>query len=261
VEKSKTYTNFYESIKEANMRINNTLVLYDGDPYFVLAVGDHNPDGVFRVYLDPLPTEPNELMAHQMYSIPYTWHDEPGMSRGEKMDKWLDTNDGKKSKVIRKMMNSPKFNKFRPFPLGMQNIDGGVSFIERKPTRFTQQGIMDNMVSVDPIVFQKAERQRFQTSRSFTFYGYEMYNTIKGIYPTADECFARFESGDVGNSAVAFDRNFAFVQGPLSLLYLAYKQDIVGFLPSVADREVRLGREFQHLKEVVAELGVFDKIS
>lgn len=260
MEKSKVYPNFYESIKEARMRIDSTLVLYDEEPYLVLTVCDHNPDGIFRVYLDPLPTQPNELMAHQMYAIPYTWHDEPGMTRGEKMDKWLDSPDGKKSRVIRKMMNSPKFNKFRPFPLGMQNIDGFATFIERKPTRFTQQGIMDNMITVKPITFGEA-KSRGLRRRTFSFYGYEMYNTVKGIYPSADECFARFEAGDVDNDSVAFDRNFAFVQGPLNLVYLAYKDDIVGFLPSVADREVRLGREFQHLKEAVSELGVFYKVS
>lgn len=241
------------------MRIDSTIVLYDDDPYYVLTVCDHKDDGIFRVYLDPLPDETRSHMAHQMHHIPYNWMDEPGRTRGDMMDKWMESEDGKKSGVIRKMMNSPKFNKFRPFPLGMQNVDGGVTFLERKPCRYTQQGLMDNMVSINLIRF--AEERRPMNQRKWAFFGKEMRDTIKGVYPSADECFARFEAGDIDNSGVAFDRNFALVQGPLSLTYMAYKRDIVGFIPSLKDREVRLGREFQHLKEVVSELNIFDKIS
>jgi hypothetical protein len=175
----------------------------------------------------------------------------------------METSDGKGSGVLRKMMNSPKFNKFRPFPLGMQNIDGGATYIERKPCRFTQQGIMETMVSVTPLHFgisDKGGRSPYN-DRMFSFLGPEMYRTVKGLYPSAEECLEQFKEDKIQNKAVGFHRDFAFVRGPLDLLYIAYKTDIVGFVPNLDKSEVKLGRESQHLKELVQELNVFDKVS
>lgn len=253
-----SHVNFYENIKEARMRIDQTTVMYDGEPHFVLCVCDHNPDGVFRVYLDPFRPE-GEDMAINMYSIPFNWHDEPGMTKGDKMDKWLDSTDGKKSGVIRKMMNSPKFNKFRPFPLGMSNTGGRAMYIERKPARYTQQGLTDSMITIHSVDLPDPNER--YPRQSFQFFSHQMYNTIKGIYPSIEECVENMKDDKVANTSVAFHRDFAFVQGPIGITYLAYKSDLVGFLPSLSNREVRLGKSHQYLREVVATLGYFDTIS
>jgi hypothetical protein len=50
--------------------------------------------------------------------------------------------------IIRKTMNSPKFNKFRPFPLGMCNSNGRCYFLERQPLRpKVEQGLIRSMVT------------------------------------------------------------------------------------------------------------------
>jgi hypothetical protein len=43
--------------------------------------------------------------------------------------------------ILRKQMNSPLFNKFRPYPLGMCNTKGQRAYyLERQPNRKTEQG-------------------------------------------------------------------------------------------------------------------------
>lgn len=257
----KEHVNFYENLKEARMRIENTTVLYDGDPYYVLAVTDHKEDDILRVYLDPYRPD-GRPMAVQVCDIPTHWHDEPDMSRGQKMDQWLEkTSEGQDSGVIRKMMNSPKFNRFRPFPLGMYNDGAGSAvYVERKPTRYTQQGLTDQMLMVQrllPVGEGKPQSGRHVVN----FFGAALYNTIKGIYPSIQECVEGFREDKVANTSIAFDRCFALVKGPIGITYIAYKGELVGFLPSLNNKEVRLGREHQHLRELVGNLNYFDTIS
>ena len=48
------YPNFYENLSEANKRLHGTVVLYDGHPYYILAISNHFTDGIMRVYMEPL---------------------------------------------------------------------------------------------------------------------------------------------------------------------------------------------------------------
>ena len=50
------HPNFYENLKEAQMRLLRTVVTYDNEPYYVGAITNHMKDGIFRVYLLPLAT-------------------------------------------------------------------------------------------------------------------------------------------------------------------------------------------------------------
>src|SRR3546814_20877703 len=60
------------------------------------------------------------------------------IERGKRMDNFL--KDNPDCGIIRKNMDSPLFNRFRPFPLGMCNLNGETYFLCRSPTRNTQQG-------------------------------------------------------------------------------------------------------------------------
>lgn len=259
----KKYTNFYENLKEARMRINNTVVMYDGHPHLVLAVSDHKQDGIFRVYLDPFRTD-NEAMAIHKYHMPHTWHDEPECTVGHKMDIFLETADGKNSGVIRKMMNSPLFNNFRPFPLGMCNTKGRALYVERKPVRHTHQGLTEEMLDVSALSLSLGDNSKkslsFGGRQSVPFLNTDFCNTILGVYPSLEECVDKFRTDSVANDSVAFDRNFALVKGPLGVVYLAYKNELVGFLPTLDSREVRLGRN-THLRELVEALNYFHTIN
>jgi hypothetical protein len=197
-------------------------------------------------------------MAMQNYSIPVNWHDEgPGKSRGDKMDQFLEKNP--ESGVLRKMMNSPKFNRFRPFPLGMANIDGNVVYVERQPIRRGSQGLTEMMINQKLMVAPGADGRRV-SYRTVELPSRELGWVIKGDYPDAAECVEALNDPDCTNTGAAFDRRFAFIRGPSNLLFFAYKADVIGVLPTNSLDLVRINPEFNYTKEVVDGLGIFKEI-
>lgn len=249
----KQHVNFYESINEARMRINNTVVLYDGQPYYVLLVSDHKPDGIFRVYLDPVGQE-GGMECQTRTNLPTNTIISPNDNMGVLMDEWIDKNPG--TTILRKKMNSPAFNRFRPFPLGMMNILNTVYYLERQPTRKVEQGLTNGM-----IVSYKLDVGSVQPTNMSDLTGVGMKDTILGLYPSAEECIEALTDPEVANKGAAFNRKFAFLRGPVNTLYLAYKNEVVGFLPNNDLSCVRLGRAFTHTKEAVAELNIFREIN
>lgn len=256
----KKHTNFYETLKEAEMRLLNTIVLYDGKPYYVLAITDHRNDGIFRIYLDDM-THPEGSVLTRFHDIPYEWIPyEPGQpSKGAKLDEWLDKNPDKG--LIRKMMNSPHFNNYRPFPLGMINFGGSVGYLERSPQRHTQQGLTANMVTSETVCLDSnAPRMGRGNTFRYRFLSPETAATIMGDYPSAEECLKNLLNPEIANTAAAFHRLFALVRGPIDTMFLAYKADIVGILCDNNFSRVRVAKEFRHTKELIEGLNLFDKI-
>lgn len=250
----KEYPNFYENIKEAEMRLKDTVVLYDGEPYYVLCICDHKPDGIFRMYLDPIGRK-GGLTINSM-DVPYQyWDNTKFATRGAAMDDWMDKNPD--TRIIRKMMNSPLFNKFRPFDLGMCNVGSGVQYIERSPTRHTQQGLTAQMLSCTVLSIGTDAKRRLGgvhiTSESFR-------DCVVSDYPSISECLDNLKDPKVSNEGAAFHRNFAFVRGPIDTMFLAYKSDIVGLLPYGDLSSVKLSPQFRHVKEAVTELNVFGNV-
>lgn len=250
------HPNFYENIKEADIRLRGTVVLYEGNPYYVLCITDHKPDGIFRMYLDPIGAEKG-MCIHRFHDMPHEMFLEGGESRGSLMDKWMLKYPD--SGLMRKMMNSPEFNRFRPFSLGMVNKSGSVIYLERQPTRHTQQGLTQTMMNqtrlsvAGPIPPGLSRGAVDLVSR-------ELASTIKNEYPTLQECLDNLKDPNITNEGAAFHREFAIMRGPLDTFYLAYKHDIVGILPNSDTSTVRIAQKFSYTKEVVAELNVFSSI-
>ncbi len=92
------HPNFYENLAEAQMRLVNTVVLYDGEPYMVLTIAAHAPDGIFRVYLDPIDWDGKEKKPQTgLHNI-----SQGDSNLGPYMDQWM--KDTKGHRVIRKRM-------------------------------------------------------------------------------------------------------------------------------------------------------------
>lgn len=256
----KKYENFYETVKEAEMRLVNTIVLYDGEPYYVLAITDHKGDGIFRIYLDKLGFSDKGLASRNISGIPYEYYDGNEDSRGKKMDEWLSANPDKG--IIRKFMNSKGFNNYRPFPLGMFNWGGDTYYLERMPQRSTQQGLVASMLKVKLLDLSTAAGQR-QTryTPNIPCYGAEMFDCIMGNYPDPQECLKNLTDPKIGNSAVGFHRNFALIRGPVDTLFLSYKEDPVGVLPDNDFSTLKLSKSFTHVREVVEGLQLFNSIT
>lgn len=259
------HKNFYETINEMSMRITNTLVLYKGVPHYVLAVANHKSDGIFRVYLDPMPSSKTsfKFFEYQEREVPYLNYD-GFCETGVNMDKYLDSH--KSSRIVRKMANSPHFENFRPFPLGFVNsreLGKEAVFTERAPTRHTQQGLTQTMISfclLPNLVSPGSTSQSFSSSNlsaSLTSINNPtLHDTIVGGYPSASEALASTKK----NKACAFHRLFAFCSGPAGSVFLSYKGEIAGMLVSEDLQQVKLSKSYNFLKESVEELNTFQSV-
>lgn len=252
----KEHPNFYENLKEAHIRLRNTVVMYDGEPMYIFAITAHMKDEIFRVYMHPLSSERSQAV---MDCYNYTQNLPPDHpSLGPSLDAVLEAHK-EKCDVLRKHMNSPMFGKFRPFPLGMCNIKGvGVHYVERQPNRHTPQGLTASMLYDTEIT---TARGSIQMPRSqIQLISNEFRNCVLGNYPTPQECLAGIMKPDVVPDSAAFHRQFALIVGPIEMVFLAYKEDIIGMLPNNDFSLLRVGREFKHCREVVQELGLFEDI-
>lgn len=251
-----TYKNFFETLAEARARVGRCIVMYDGQPVYIWAISDHKSDGAFRVYISPI----EEVSAFSgMMGFPGAAYPHNYEMIGQKFDAWMDAN--KTAKLQRKKMDSPLFNKFRPFPLGMVNVKdpnnqtGLAYYVERTPIRpKMEQGLTSGAVFETPVT---AAQNRKQQGHMVNMYSKEFRDCIMGEYPRPREVLEKLSSGLVANESVAFHRNFALVRGPVEILFLAYKGEVVGVLPMSDFNTLKLGKEYRHLKEAVEELNLF----
>lgn len=248
------HPNFYENLEEMHRRLGSTVVTYDGDPFQVVSITNHKSDGIFRIYLWPVQVAFKDANGVSFLQIAQTYpNQDPRL--GPALDKWMEEN--KDSPARRKMANSPAFNKFRPFSLGMMNSNGRASFLERSPERRTQQGLIRQMVEETFLTTDNSPRRNtFQG----TLGGPEFYDCVKGNHPSAEECMENMLDPSVENTAVACHRNFAIIRGPMDTFFLGYKTDVVGFIPPTKRPTVELGKKFAHLKEAVEESKQFHDI-
>lgn len=245
------HVNFYENLKEANMRLRGTIVLYDGYPYYVHCITNHMTDGIFRVYCEPI-GGPNGMSYNAPIDpvpsnvVPF---DHPEC--GKAMDVWIEKYP--QFGILRKHMNSPAFNKFRPFPLGMINMQGRTYYIERQPTRHTQQGFVINMASIYALGLhpEKCGTSGFRTDTEF------FRDMIVGNYPTKAEVLEKLNDESVANDVIAFDRQCAITRGPVGSRFFIYKNEVVGFLPNGDFSCLKLDKKFAFLKEAIDNLFIF----
>ena len=213
----------YETLEEAEMRLNGTVVLYDGEPVYITRVAKAGPDDgkadVFRVYAQPLPYKPNG-----------------GLEDG----------------AFRKFISSKKFD-LSTFKMGFMNYKGEAIYCSRKPARQYKQGISNNTFVTKPLTGDKpfpygAKAYRLTdliTDKSFV-------DMVKGVYPSFEK--AREKVSKDGGSC-AFSREYALMADADldGLIYLYHKGDKVGF---ILDDKVKLANKMKCLKEALAELGL-----
>lgn len=253
-----THVNFYENLHEAQFRLMGTVVLYDSEPYYVFAICDHKKDGIFRVYMDPVGAANHAVPDYGQFAS-----EQPEL--GTYLDNWLDGN--KNTPIIRKQMNSPLFNRFKPYPLGMCNYArpgsgwAGTVYLERQPQRRHEQGLTKASVYSYIISSSVLKRDAPKGGMDVDITSPSMRSCILSEHPSAQECLKNLLDPKIENEAVAFHRQFALVRGPLDMIFLAYKTDLVGVLPKNDFDFVRLSRKFVHCREVVGELGLFGSVT
>jgi hypothetical protein len=146
----------YESVADASMRLQGTVVLYDGQPVYIenvtqLDAGDNKAD-VFRIY-------------HR--ALPY------GNSPQE-----------------RKFISSKKYD-LAPFPMGFMNKDGVTYYCSRLPRKQQRQGLSNGTFScVD--VSGRGGRYALEEAINFK----EFADCIAGKYPSVAEATRRVRDGE-----------------------------------------------------------------
>lgn len=255
----KSYPNFYENIQEARSRLNRTVVLYGDEPCQVLAITDHKGDGIFRMWLQPIGlSEEQKKVAYPFHSIAVN-HTPDFPALGEMLDAELEK--APDCGIMRKHMNSPKFNRFRPFPLGMCNVGTQTYYVERQPIRpRMEQGLIKSALYETLITAGSRQDNPKRPPETVSLLSPAFKDCILGDHHSAKEVLRALLDPRIANDAHAFHREFALVRGPLDMIFLAYRTEIIGMLPKSNFDYVRLGRNFLHCKEVVEELDLFQNI-
>jgi hypothetical protein len=217
----------YESVADAQMRLQNTIVLYDKAPVYITKIGnvgpgDPKPD-TFRVYAFPLPYNKKDRVALDPFA------------------------DEENQKQLRKFISSKKFD-LAPFPMGFVNRDGQVYYTSRAPRRQQKQGLSEGTFTV---------RSLLPGGRPFgfmdAFSSQEFADCVNGKYPSLEEATEMLKQEEI--RAVAFCRTFALVKDPEleDLIYLYHKEVKVGF---ILEDQLKLTKIAQCLKEALREVGV-----
>lgn len=250
------YVNFFENQKEAQMRLQGTVVLYDGEPVEIFAVTDHVKDGHLRAYIRPIGASFEEQSARPQPTGINNYP--PGHDgAGTYLDEFIAKNPS--CGLIRKHLSSPKFNKFRPFELGMYWDPPYVYYVERQPNRKTEQGLIPSMCVSKQLT--PSHMDGASPNNPLDLYGPEMRRCILGEHPTPSRCLDGLISNKYANTAAAFHRHFALVKGPVDTMFLAYKSRVIGVLPHADFSKVRIGEDFKYCKEVVQDLHLFNDVT
>lgn len=255
----KEHPNFYENLKEAHDRLHRTIVLYDGLPFQVIAITDHKKDGIFRMWLDPVGRDKEGRRAVMPFHLLCQNYTPDFPELGDALD--IELARLPDCGVLRKHMNSPHFKRFYPFPLGMCNVGTQVYYIERQPIRpAMQQGLTKGSCFETVITAGSRQDNPTRPAEAFDTMSPGFRDCILGDHYSAQEVLKALQDPTVAHDALAFAREFALVRGPIDMLFLAYRSDIIGILPKNNFDFVRLGREFSYCRDVVEELGLFHKI-
>lgn len=252
------YPNFYECLKEAQDRLVRTIVLYGGQPVHIFAITDHKNDNIFRAWVCPIGKLQEDERVRTFYrAVSNMGDDFHGL--GNELDRLLDADPD--CGIMRKHLSSPKFNRFRPFPLGMCNIGTQCFYVERQPIRpMMHQGLVKYALHETLITTGSRRDNPAKVLEKVDMFSEAFKDCILADHQKAEDVLAALTDPSVENDAHAFHREFALVRGPLNCTYLAYRTDIVGLLPNYDFSEVRLGLGFRHCREAVEELSLFERV-
>jgi hypothetical protein len=250
----------YENLNDAQMRLQNTVVLYDGEPVYIQEIGQVGPgdpkEDIFRVYAYPLPYKPAGVLP-KAFKIRHAgmeqWHiaiDNEGNPVRVKPPRPpapepKPEDDGQAG--FRKFISSKKFD-LAPFPMGFLNDEGKVFYCHRRPRRQQRQGLSGETFIGEAVDSGEPPLQFGEVVGSSEF-----LDCIKGNYPRYDLAY-QMVKGD-GLNAVAFARNFALIRDKdmEELIYLYHKKEKVGF---IVNGLVSLSKKGNCLRESLREEGV-----
>lgn len=229
-------TTGFENLDQARQRLENTIVVHNGQGYYVASVASSGGNQV----------------GH-LAALPCNY----GPSRSKQPT----------TEVFR--LDDPLFNRFRPFELGFANIFDSVlednthtMFFHRRPMRSgARQGLsrdaIDGCYLLNGNLKLGGGSARMEgldfTAHIMPSQGFA--NMIRGVYPTFQECV----EGLIEDSSLAFDRNYAVHKDYDGLVWVYRQFEKVG-LVNPTSREFFLFSRKKFLREEIQESGKFPTI-
>lgn len=258
------YLNFYENADEVNRRLRGTVVLYDGKPYYVMTLAMASVDSIVRLYLEPLSSEHRPLLLdnYKMKAltdkgISFPWQQYPHGSSSMISAMETFTKQVPELGILRKKINSPSFNKFRPFPLGYSLQDGGYPvYVMRKPVRKGYQGFS----SARAAVINLDAVDGYFNSGNFDINSPALYNAIVADWPTYHAAVGKMLQNP-SQLGQPFHRDLAIIRGPCDSFFLGHRYQIVGQITDLPTGSIRLAKSCQHLFETLSEMNIFQSIA
>lgn len=194
---------FWTDIEQAQTRLIGCVVLYDGQPVYIDNVTNVADDDIPRAHIRVLPCKEQ---------------------------------DGSNS---RKMLNSPKFNKFRKMPnLGWMNVSSGAGavFLARQTHRATKHGLTVGNVLITSTPRRAAGDTNDMTALVSGAYNFSSVMFDKGFvdahngqFPSLESVLARIEEG----SSIAFSRKYCVIRDYDGIRWLFRDTTRVGIFTGV----------------------------
>lgn len=153
------------------------------------------------------------------------------------------------TKMVRKRLDSPHFNKFRSLPsLGWINRrQGQAVFVERLPARIQQHGISQQNTRVHHFNGDLALLDSGRPDISQTFFNKYFKMSHQGLFPSLESILNNIQEGN----AIAFNRDCCVTRDELGMRWLYHKTRKVGMFPG-ADTVV-LANKFSYLRDTLQD--------
>lgn len=181
----------YETAEEVKFRLENTVVMYDGDPVYITSVGNVDVEDkaeIARVFYQPLPYN-------------------------------------QRNKAIRKYLSSKKFD-LAPFKMGYMNHGGEAIFVSRLPVRQNRQGLSQGTTVFKDIRGRNAEQMNFAAMLSAPGF----VEMVHGKYPSFKDAGTLLADKESSSVAISRSFAFA-IDNDLDALLLLHRGQKCGIAP------------------------------
>lgn len=210
---------FWTDVQQAQERLVATVILYDGSPYFVVSA-ENGADGKPRLYLMECGNETN---------------------------------------LTRKVMDSPKFKRFRELPqIGWMNYDKGTSahFFERGARRSRQHGLSDSNISHWGLTHGTITNLTSRRDLSEVMHDKGFIHMVKDEYPTLTSILAKI----VDNTAIAYSRRYCVYRDVDGVRWLYRNTDRIGLFTGANTLNLLSKHSFYREEIMADEKFTLDKI-
>ena len=211
----------YEHSEEVTLRLADTVVMYEGHPYYVSTVSTHTPDENHTILgLKELPS----------------------------------------FKLVKNVLISDRALTYRKFNLGFCNVKNSSVFVQRIPVKKWKQGLNNDNVSLTDVKYVQTEpfsdneiglEDYYDGSFATLIRTKAFVNMMTDTYPTFKYCIDYLDTP--GNLAIAFNKDFCIINDKIGCKFLLHQLTKVARIEGTT---CYLPSPYRFLSEALNSLGV-----